>query len=200
MITFHNRTQLDSLRLKNMCLDAIAPWRMGRLDVRVRYSRGADFSGTCYYAGGKIYVNLGEHLAFPYVLGTFVARARTRGTRWWRPRVTIGLSDPYELVLFVFLHECYHWLIKCVGRNRRQKEAMCDRFAARVLVDQYGAQLVDTEGQPIARDEWDFQDLDAFVAAARVVPPVPIAARRPIPTPRAARVPGRRDGVQYLLF
>jgi hypothetical protein len=63
------------------------------------------------------------------------------------------------------MHELYHLLIYRARRNIRQKEAMCDRFAARWMVDRFGAIVRDPRGRPVRRSEWDFQDLDGFVAA-----------------------------------
>ena len=171
----HNATDLDDEHLRRMCLEAVARWRMDGVTVRVRYSRGADFSGTCCYRTRRIYVNLGRHVQYPYRMGTHLARARSNARSWWKPIYTVELADPYQLALFVFLHECFHLLVKRARRNPRQKESMCDRFAARVLADQYGAAVHDERGRPVARQEWDFQDLDRFIAAARrpstIVPP-----------------------------
>lgn len=177
-IDFHNSTALDGRRLKAMCLQAVNPWRLGRLVVRVRYSRGSDFSGSCYYRKGRIFVNLGRHLKYPYRMATHIARAVTARRSWSKPLYTLELADAYQLALFVFLHECYHWLVKRAGRNTRQKESMCDRFATRMLVDWYGAAVRDTDGNPAARATWDFQDVEGFISAAR---------RRP----RAASIPQR---------
>ncbi len=71
------------------------------------------------------------------------------------------------MVLFVFLHELYHFLVKRARRNPRQKESMCDRFAARYLVERFGATVRDSSGRIVPREAWDFQDLERFVAAAR---------------------------------
>ena len=71
-------------------------------------------------------------------------------------------------MLVGFLHGLYHWLIRKARRNMRQKEAMCDRFAARHLVDRFGATVRDDRGRPVPRSEWDFQDVDGFVAAVRM--------------------------------
>ncbi|MFQ5489828.1 MAG: hypothetical protein ACE5GE_03820 [Phycisphaerae bacterium] len=141
-------------------------WRLDGLRVFVRYSRGAEFSGTCVYKNPRIYVNLGRHLQYPYVMDTYLARAQSDARTWWKPSLSIELADAYQLVLFVFLHECYHLLVKRARRNTRQKESMCDRFAARHLVDRYAAPVRDAFGQQPPRAEWDFQHLDAFVAAA----------------------------------
>jgi len=190
--SFENATELDTGRLRSMCLDAVAGWRLEGASVRVRYSRGADFSGSCCYQTGEILINLGRHLTYPYSMATHLARARAQRTYWWKPIYTIELADGYAVVLFVFLHECFHLLVKRAGRNTRQKESMCDRFAARWLADRYGAGVYDESGKPVARAEWDFQDLDAFVAAARrprrVRQSPPLAARNPAisAAPRAA--------------
>ena len=189
---FDNATDLDDRRLRRMCLEAVSDWRMDGAAIRVRYSRSADFSGTCYYRTGQIYVNLGRHLRYPYRLGTHLARARSDTEHWWKPVYTIELADGYQVVLFVFLHECFHLLVKRARRNPRQKESMCDRFAARVLSDRYGAVVRDQHGQPVGRPQWDFQDLDRFIAAARRT-----SSPRP---PRHA--PGKPSAVgsQLLLF
>ena len=166
-ITFRNSTSLSDERLLSSCLAATTGWAVSTIDLFVRYSRGADFSGTCFYATRRVHVNLGRHLVYPYSMATNLARARTVGRRWYRPVLTVELRDGYEVVLFIFLHELYHLLVKRAKRNTRQKEGMCDRFAARYLVDRFGAVVRDSKRRRVAREEWDFQDLDGFVAAAR---------------------------------
>ncbi len=201
-MVFRNSTDLSDARLYAMLLRHTAPYRHDRLTVAVRYSRGADFSGTCYYQDAVIYVNLGRKNRYPYTLGTSIAKARTTRGGWRREIYHLTVADPEQLVLFVYLHELYHYLIKMAGRSPRRKEAMCDRFATRVLVDDYGCPLRDARGRPVPRDAWDFKDLDAFVAAAPTEPqmslplcgeiPVTIRglpARRGVPRPG---VPGRR--------
>ncbi len=140
-------------------------------------------------------MNIGRHLKYPYHMDTHLARARSNARSWWKPVYTVELADPYRLALFVFLHESFHFLVKRARRNPRQKESMCDRFAARVLTDQYGAGVRDERGRLVPREEWDFQDLDRFIAAARrptrTVPPAPTAA--PLPSPAST-------GTQLLLF
>jgi len=163
---FGNTTALDSTRLEGMFLRHAWPYRHDRLTVRVRYSRGADFSGTCQYAKGRIFVNLGRHVTYPYLLGTHIARAQSNRTHWWRETYRLVITDAYQLVLFVFLHEFYHYLLKMAGRNLRRKESMCDRFAAGVLVDHYGVRVLDSRQRAVGRKSWDFQDLHGFVAAA----------------------------------
>jgi hypothetical protein len=163
---FDNTTALDNRRLRDEFLRAVGPWPTASLDVRIRYSRGSDFSGTCQYATNRLYVNLGRHLHYPYRMGTYLARALSSDGAWWKPQYTIELADGYQVVLFVLLHEYYHWLIKRARRNIRQKESMCDRYAARVLVEQYGATIHDPQGGPVPRETWDFQDLERFVAPA----------------------------------
>ena len=192
---FHNATDLDGGRLERMCLDAVAGWRLDGVEARVRYSRGADYSGTCCYQSRRLYVNLGRHLTYPYRMDTHLARARSNARRWWKPVCTLELVDGYQVVLFVFLHECFHFLIKRARRNTRQKESMCDRFAARVLVDRYGAAVRDEQGRPVARQAWDFQDLEGFVASARR----PAGSPRPIRRASCGRSPPSL-GPQLLLF
>ncbi len=166
-IELHNSTDLWTAQLLALCNEGVAGWAVGTVTVRVRYSRGADFSGTCLYADRRIYINLGRHLTYPYAMGTHLARAKRAGCHWYKPVYSVELKDAYQVVLFVFMHELYHLLVRRVGRNVRQKESMCDRFAARFLVDRCGAVVYTAHGRSVPRDEWDFQDLDRFVAAAR---------------------------------
>jgi hypothetical protein len=184
---FRNSTALDSEQLLALFLRHTAPYRHDRLTVRVRYSRGADFSGTCYYRDARIFVNLGRHTHFPYRVATSLARAHSRRTYWWRPAYFVTLRDASELVLFVYLHELFHYLVKAAGRCPRRKEAMCDRFAAAALVDHRGASVTDASGRPVAREEWDFRDLRAFVGAA---PRAPLVANPGRPRPIPVRVRG----------
>lgn len=193
-IVFHNSTDLPDRRLFALCCEGLNGWATGTISLFVRYSRTADFSGTCYYADRRIYVNLGRHLAYPYSMTTNLARAKTRGRYWHRPLYTIGLRDGCHVVAFIFMHELYHLLVKRAGRNTRQKESMCDRFAARFLVDRLGATVRAPDGKPVPREVWDFQDLERFVAAAR--------DRRVVSTSgglRAAKSPKPREG-QLQLF
>ena len=193
-IDFHNSTDLSDAKLLSLFRDALAGWSVGKITVRVRYSRGADFSGTCVYATGRIYINLGRHLEYPYTMRTNLAKVRTKGRGWSRAIYTLDLTDGYEVVLFVFLHELFHLLVKRARRNTRQKESMCDRFAARHLVDRFGATVRTASGKRVTRDAWDFQNLEGFVAAARAKPTVRRrAARRPV---KAAT----RSDAQLLLF
>ena len=183
-----NTTHLDTAALKRMFLRAIDGWPFEGVQVSVRYSRGADFSGTCYYQSDRIYVNLGRDNQYPYRIQTHIARPQSNQTHWWRELYAVDLADAYELVLFIFLHEFYHRLVHRARRNTRQKEARCDRFATRVLVDDYGAAVLDPTGRPVSREAWDFQDLDGFVAAARRPAQHPGRKRRPRrPTASPAR-------------
>jgi hypothetical protein len=190
-----NRTHLDTDVLHRGMLTAAEGWPLTRLRVHVRYSRGADYSGTCYYRQSIIYINLGRDLVYPYRLGTSVAPAKSNARHWWKPVYTLELADGYQVVLFVFLHELYHWLVHRARRNPRQKESMCDRFAARVLADRFNVRVHDARGRLARRDAWDIQDVEAFVSAARKAAPnrTARAAVRPVP-PAPAR------GAQWLLF
>jgi hypothetical protein len=181
---FRNTTSLDSERLERMFNRHAAPWPHDRLSVWVRYSRSADFSGTCYYKRHQIYVNIGRQNRYPYPIRTHIARAKCNRRFWWKKIYSVESADAYQLALFVFLHEYFHWLIKRARRNTRQKESMCDRFAARVLADAYGARVRDESGLPASRDDWDFQDLDRFVAGALPSRSPRQAARRVIPMAR----------------
>jgi len=180
-IDFANSTELSSKRLLELFRAGVDGWNTGSLTMRVRYSRGADFSGTCFYADRRIYINLGRHLIFPYTMTTNLAKARTTARGWRRQIILIEHADAYQLAMFIFMHELYHLLVKRARRNTRQKESMCDRFAARYLVDNFAAPIRDSQGLPVPRELWDFQDLDGFVAATR-------SKRTPA---RAARVPLR---------
>jgi hypothetical protein len=195
---FANATDLDSARLERLVLAHTAPYRHDKLRVRIRYSRGADFSGTCYYADHHIYVNLGRHVRYPYRVGTHIARSQSNQTHWWRETYFLLVRDAYQLVLFVYRHELYHYLVKAAGRNPRRKEAMCDRFATRGLVDEMGVAVVDCDGRPVPRASWDFQELEQFVAAApkvpRVVSPEPSAPATGSPRPIPVRVRGVQTG------
>jgi hypothetical protein len=178
---FQNTTRLSSPRLLQMFEQHTQPYCHDRLRVLVRYSRGAAFSGTCFYADSRIHVNLGRRNRYPFALGTSIAKAHSNRTRWWREIYRMNLEDAYQLVLFVYLHELFHYLVKVSGHAPRRKEAMCDRFATRVLVDCYDRVVLDRHGRPVSRDCWDFQDLEAFVSRAPRHPIRATAARREIP-------------------
>jgi hypothetical protein len=167
-IDFSNRTSLDNRRLRALIEEGVAGWNTGALRVRIRYSRGADFSGSCYYTTQRIFLNVGKHLKYPYRLRTHLARARVTGRQWFKPRYAIELADGYQLVAFLFMHELYHLLVRRAGRNTRQKESMCDRFAARFVVDRFPVSVCDPEGLLVPRQVWDFQDLDGFVCMTRI--------------------------------
>ena len=178
-----NTTSLDTDRLSAMFHRHAEPWPSNRLKVGVRYSRGAEFSGTCYYAHHQIYVNLGRQNGYPYDVRTHIARAQSDRRYWWKEIYAVEAADAYQLALFVFLHEYFHWLIKRARRNTRQKESMCDRFATRALVDGYGAAVKDESGQHVPRAAWDFQDLERFLAGALPKRRVRRAARVVVPPP-----------------
>lgn len=183
---FVNKTFLNTDRLRTLFQKYAEGWPHEPLRVQVRYTRSADFSGTCDYTNKRIFVNVGKHVTYPYAMNTYIARAQSNAMHWWKELYAIELEDPYQLSLFLFLHELYHWLIKRARRNTRQKESMCDRFATRTLVDDFGCVVLDEKGKPALREIWDFQDLDGFVAAARRTNASAKAARRPLsrPAPR----------------
>ncbi len=166
-IELSNSTVLSDARLLLLCEEGVVGWAVGTVTLRVRYSRGADFSGTCYYLDRRIHVNLGRHLVYPYQMKTDIARSTTVGRRWYKPLYSLELANAYQVVLFVFMHELFHLLVKRAKRNTRQKESMCDRFAARFLVERFGVKVRGVNGQKVLREAWDFQDLEGFVAAAR---------------------------------
>lgn len=193
-IEFHNSTLLVTPRLLALCREGTQGWAVGTIKVYVRYSRGSDFSGSCYYADRRIFVNLGRHLVYPYWMETHLARAKATGKFWYKPSCAVELRNGYHLVMFVFMHELYHLLVKRARRNTRQKESMCDRFAARFVVDRFGVAVRGPDGRAMPRDCWDFQDLEGFVAAARDRR----AATRPRHPTTTASSP--RDREQWLLF
>jgi len=99
---------------------------------------------------------------------TNLAKVQTTRRGWRRPVYLVELKTAYHLAVFIFMHEIYHLLVYRAGRNTRQKESMCDRFAARYLVDQLGAAIRTERGERVPREQWDFQDLDGFVAGGHL--------------------------------
>jgi hypothetical protein len=182
-VDFRNTTHIDSARLRSTCLLYAAPYDHQALRVRFRHSRGAPFSGSCYYRDARIFINIGRETRYPFSLATHLAKAQRVPGGWRREVFELAVRDAFQLALFVYLHELYHYLIQRAGRSLRRREAMCDRFAARRLVDDFGCALRRRTGRPVGREEWDFQDLDAFVRpAVRPAPageiPVAILRRR----------------------
>jgi hypothetical protein len=165
-----NTTRQDTAALLKLFGEAMADWPLDDLRVWVRYGRGADYSGACYTREGRIFINLGRHLKYPYALGTRIARAVTLPDRWVKQIYFVACADPYQLATFLWRHECYHWLVRKARRNGRQKESMCDRFAVRYLVDRWNCAVTTPEGDKVARAEWDFQEVERFVSAARSKP------------------------------
>jgi hypothetical protein len=193
-LALRNTTTLHTLQLLDLFAESMTGWPLDGLRVWVRYSRGAAYSGTCYDSEGRVYVNIGRRVQYPYLLHTHVARAVSRGSEWSKPLFTLELADAYQLSLFVYLHECYHWLVRKARRNRRQKESMCDRFATRILVHRFGCVVRNEKRRPADRADWDFQDVERFVSAARRKI-VTRAATRPVEDRRLAS-----SGAQLLLF
>ncbi len=163
----HNTTHLDTEALRRLFLQAVEAWPHDELNVYIRYSRGADFSGSCYYRPPRIHINLGRRNRYPYLIRTHIARPRSNRRSWWRELYGVEAADAAQLAFFIFMHEFYHWLVRKARRNSRQKEGRCDRFAVRAMVDRWGVIVRDTKGRPVPREAWDFQDLDGFVAASR---------------------------------
>jgi hypothetical protein len=165
----HNSTHLDSDTLESLFQEAATGWPHEDLRVFVRYSRGSDFSGSCYYRPPRIHINLGRRNRYPYAIRTQIAPARSGLRSWWRELYEVEAADAVQLAFFLFMHEFYHWLVRKARRNTRQKEGRCDRFAVRAMVERWGMDVRDTKGRRVRRETWDFQDLDGFVAAARRV-------------------------------
>jgi hypothetical protein len=203
----HNSTALNTEALRHLFIGAVAGWPNEGLKVFVRYSRGAEFSGSCYYRPPRIHINLGRRNRYPYLIRTHIARPQHDPRSWWRELYGVPAADASQLAFFIFMHEFYHWLVKKARRNSRQKEGRCDRFAVRAMVERWGMPVLNPKGRVVRREEWDFQDLDGFVAAARTAGrqsrspkvramPVRPAARPVIGLGRPAVDPGE----QLLLF
>lgn len=164
-----NHTELSTRRIETMFNRATAGWASTRLKVVVRYSRGAKYSGTFASHPSRIYVNIGRNNKYPMKIETSIAKAVSFRNSWWKPTYYIKVENAYQLALFVFLHEFYHYLVFRARRNPRRKEAMCDRFAIRYLVDHCKLKVFDSSRQPVHRSKWLFQDLDNFVATSRTI-------------------------------
>jgi hypothetical protein len=174
-----NHTEFDARRIEVMFLRATQQWAAPKLRVTVRYSRGAIYSGTFASNPPRIFVNLHPRNRYPLRIETGIARAKSFGRSWWKPSYHVKAENPYQLALFVFMHEFYHYLIHRARRNSHRKEAMCDRFAVRYLNNHCRLAVYDSSGNPIARTGWLFQDLDGFVANRQTLSENVRAARRP---------------------
>jgi len=212
-MNLYNTTHLDSERLEGLFHRFAGPYPLDGIDVLVRYTRSAAFSGSCCYQTRRLCIRIGRRNKYPYGIKTYVARPQSNRTHWWRPPYTVYVQDAYQLALFLFRHELYHWLVRLARRNTRQKEGRCDRFAVRALVDGHAAVVYDPQGRPVAREEWDFQDLDGFVARAlrrrtaprlKMLPPPavkPAARQRPkldVAAPKSIGIPA--EARQLWLF
>ncbi len=173
-----NRTELDSRKIEAMLLRATTGWDVPKLRVTIRYSRTTKYSGTFMSNPPRIYVNIGKHNRYPMKIETSIARAKSIGRYWWKPAYHIRVETPYQLVLFVFLHEFYHYLIHRARRNPYRKEAMCDRFAVKYLIEHCKLKVYDSSNTPIKKSIWLFQDLEEFVTNARTKPPLKRSATR----------------------
>lgn len=174
-----NRTELSMGRIIRMLERATAGWASLRLKVVVRYSRSSIYSGTFASNPARIYVNIGRRNRYPLRIETSIGRARTVGQSWWKPTYHIKVRNAYQLALFVFLHEFYHYLIHRARRNSHRKESMCDRFAVRYMVDHSRLVVCDAAGRTIPRSVWLFQELNDFVASSSTLVKPVRAARRP---------------------
>ena len=185
---FRNRTNLLDTRLYPLILRHTEPFDHSYLRVRFKNSRGAPFSGSCYYRTSTLNINLSPRNTYPFALATHVARPQSNATHWWRELYELTLADAYQLALFIYLHELCHYLIKRAGRSVKRREGACDRFAARVLVDHYGSSLRDSHGREPARDSWDILNLDALLSDAPRMTSVPRPATQGPPVPRVIPV------------
>jgi hypothetical protein len=192
-----NNTKLDTGRIEAMFLRATEQWVAPSLKVTVRYSRGAVYSGTFASKFPRIYINLLDRNRYPLRIETGIAKAHSLGEAWWKPSYHITAENDYQVALFVFLHEFYHYLIHRARRNSHRKEAMCDRFAVRYLFNHCRLTVFDSAGNPVPRNTWLFQDLDAFVATRKTVTAEVRAARRPKNRKPTARIKaGKKNRVQ----
>jgi len=158
-----NKTELDSRRIEAMFLKASAGWQAPSIKVVVRYSRGAVYSGTFASHPLRFYVNISRTNRYPLRVETGIAKSKSCGQTWWKPSYFIRTENAYQLALFVFLHEFYHYLIHRSQRNGHRKEGMCDRFAVRYLNQRCRLTVYDANGRPVPKAMWLFQDLDEFV-------------------------------------
>lgn len=182
---YRNSTTIDDAWLYPAVLRYTWPYRHQDLRVRFRPSRGADFSGACYYKSGRIFVNIGRHNRYPYTFAT--QTATRRGVGGAAVRFSLVVADAGELALFVYLHELFHWLVYAAGLPPRRREAVCDRFATRVMVDHFGCALLGADGAQAGRAAWDVDDLAALVAnAPRQSGPVPQGPSRGLVHPEWA--------------
>jgi len=176
-----NNTELETKRIETMFLRATSGWETSELKVVVRYSRRAIYSGTFAAPPSRIYINLGRENRYPMRIETGIARSQSCGHSWWQPSYYIQVENAYQLALFVFLHEFYHYLIHRAQRNGRRKEAMCDRFAVRYLNRYCRLKVCDTNNRPVVKSAWLFQDLDGFVRNGQPILTPARAASRPKP-------------------
>lgn len=163
-----------------MFLRAAGDWSPLALNVVVRYSRSAIYSGTFAARPDRIFINLGRNNRYPLQIDTAIARAHSAHGSWWKPTYHVVAENEYQLALFIFLHEFYHYLVHRAQRNPRKKEAMCDRFAVRYLVDHCKLEVFDSAKRPVPQSEWLFQNLDRFVATSQTPSQTIRAARRPM--------------------
>lgn len=193
---FRNRTSLLDTRLYPLILRHTEPFDHSAIRVRFKHSRGAQFSGSCYYRTSTLNVNISPRNSYPYALSTHVARPQSNATHWWRELYELTLADAYQLALFIYLHELCHYLIKRAGRSVKRREGACDRFAARVLIDQYGCPLRDSHGREPPRDSWDILNFDSLLddAPRATEPRPPDPPRLPAP-PHERLIPVRIVGL-----
>ena len=79
VMILRNRTELDTAQLEALLRRHIEGWPQAGVRVFVRYSRSADFSGACYYNSGRLLINIGRHVRYPYRIAARIAPAKTRG-------------------------------------------------------------------------------------------------------------------------
>ena len=73
----YNHTSLDTRKIEAMLLPHVDGWPHDAVRAYIRYSRSAAFSGLCYYDTGRLFINLGRNVRYPYKLPARIARAQT---------------------------------------------------------------------------------------------------------------------------
>ena len=132
---FKNTTTLDSNLLRETGESAVAGWPTDPLVVRVRWSRGAEFSGTCVYATHRLYINLGRHLQYPYRMETHCARGRKAWGRYYKPRSFLELCDEHGLYVVDEANVESHALMQTLSKDPRFEHAILDRILRMVRRD-----------------------------------------------------------------
>jgi hypothetical protein len=122
-LQFRNDTALDTDRLTALIIRHTAPYPHLGLQVTIRDSRKAPFSGTCFYLEGRIFVNIGRHNRYPYRFATLLAKAQSANGRWWREAYFITVADAYQLALSFICTNCFTTWSSSPDEARNAKKA-----------------------------------------------------------------------------